>query len=120
MPAASRQRSRDSLAAITRSIRSSPRISRSAAQLSWAWYSGGWSNAEGDVGAPGWTNGTTGTCTDPYSIPNPTYPNCPNKVFQYHHQPFNYYANYAPGLPGRTHLQDEQAFKDLAGASGKA
>ncbi len=45
-----------------------------AAQISWAWYSGGWSNAEGDVGAPGWTNGTTGTCTDPYSIPNPTYP----------------------------------------------
>jgi phospholipase C len=30
-------------------------------------------------------------------------------VFQYHHQPFNYYANYAPGTPGRTHLQDEQA-----------
>ncbi len=90
-----------------------------AAQISWAWYSGGWSNAEGDVGAPGWTNGTTGTCTDPYSIPNPTYPNCPNKVFQYHHQPFNYYYNYRPGSAGRTHLQDEQAFLDLANASGK-
>src|SRR5690349_21744181 len=32
-----------------------------AAGVSWAWYSGGWSNADGDVGAPGWTNGTSGT-----------------------------------------------------------
>ena len=29
-----------------------------AAGVDWAWYSGGWSNADGDVGAPGWTNGT--------------------------------------------------------------
>ncbi|TMG63778.1 MAG: phosphoesterase, partial [Chloroflexi bacterium] len=88
----------------------------STANVSWAWYSGGWSNADGDVGAPGWTNTdpkTPGVCADPYSIPNPTYPNCPNKVFQYHHQPFNYFLNYAPGTPGRTHLQDEQAFSDL-------
>ena len=90
----------------------------SAAGVSWAWYSGGWSNADGDVGAPGWTNGTTGTCTDPNSFPNPTYPHCPNKVFQFHHQPFNYFANYAPGTPGRAHLQDEAAFTDLVGASG--
>ena len=34
-------------------------------QVDWAWYSGGWSNANGDVGAPGWTNGTGPTCTDP-------------------------------------------------------
>jgi phospholipase C len=92
----------------------------SANGLSWAWYSGGWSNADGDVGAPGWTNGDTpGTCTDPTSFANPTYPNCPSKVFQFHHQAFNYYANYAPGTPGRTHLQDEQAFLDAAGASGQ-
>ena len=88
-----------------------------AAGVSWAWYSGGWSNADGDVGAPGWTNGTGPTCADPYSAANPTYPHCPNLVFQFHHQPFNYYANYAPGTPGRSHLQDEQAMLDLVGAS---
>ena len=89
----------------------------SAAGVSWAWYSGGWSNADGDIGAPGWTNGNGPTCADPYSAPNPAYPYCPNKVFQFHHQPFNYYANYAPGTPGRSHLQDEQAMLNLVGAS---
>ena len=45
----------------------------SAAGVSWAWYSGGWSNADGDVGAAGWTNGTVpGVCADPDSSPNPT------------------------------------------------
>ena len=97
----------------------------SAAGVSWAWYAGGWSNADGDVNAPGWTNGTTfGVCSDPRAAPNGSdaatgkwY--CPDSTFQFHHQPFNYYANYAPGTPGRTHLQDEQAFLGLAGASGK-
>jgi acid phosphatase len=91
----------------------------SAENVSWAWYSGGWSNANGDVGAPGWTNGTGTTCADPYSSPNPAFPYCPNKVFQFHHQPFNYYAAYAPGTAGRTHLRDEQEFISLAGASTK-
>jgi acid phosphatase len=95
----------------------------SAAGVSWAWYSGGWSNADGDVGAPGWTNGTTfGVCTDPNSSLNgmtATTWYCPNKVFQFHHQPFNYFANYAPGTPGRTHLQDEVSFTDALNASGK-
>ena len=87
------------------------------AGISWAWYSGGWSNASGAVGAPGWTNGNLGTCADRESIPNPAFPYCPNKVFQFHHQPFNYFANYAPGTPGRAHLQDERAFIDLANGS---
>jgi len=92
-----------------------------AAGVSWAWYSGGWSNADGDVGAPGWTNGTTpGVCSDSNSAPNPVWPYCPNKVFQFHHQPFNYYANYAPGTAGRAHLKDEVSFTDALGASGKA
>jgi len=91
-----------------------------AAGVSWAWYSGGWSNADGDVGAPGWTNGTGPTCADPDSSPNPAFPFCPNKVFQFHHQPFNYFANYAPGTPGRSHLQDEKAFIGLAKSSGEA
>jgi phospholipase C len=90
----------------------------SEAQVSWAWYSGGWSNADGDVGAPGWTNGTVpGVCADPDSSPNPVWPYCPNKVFQYHHQPFNYYANYAPGTAGRTHLRDEQEMIDRISSS---
>jgi phospholipase C len=95
----------------------------SNANVSWAWYSGGWSNADGDVGAPGWTNGTGPNCSDPDSIPNPTFPHCPNKVFQYHHQPFNYYAAFDPntvaGLANRqAHLKDEQEFINLANSSG--
>jgi len=92
----------------------------SAAGVSWAWYSGGWSNADGDVGAPGWTNGfVPGVCADPQSQPNPVWPFCPNKVFQFHHQPFNYYAAYAPGTPGRAHLRDEAEFISLAQSSTK-
>jgi acid phosphatase len=55
----------------------------SAAGVSWNWYSGGWDDAA--AGHPG-------------------------PLFQYHHQPFNYFANYAPGAPGRSHLQDEKNF----------
>ena len=51
--------------------------------ISWNWYSGGWDDAE--AGNPG-------------------------PLFQYHHQPFNYFADYAPGTPGRRHLQDEENF----------
>jgi acid phosphatase len=91
----------------------------SAGGVSWAWYSGGWSNADGDVGKPGWTNGNGPTCSDPESFPNPAYPFCPSKVFQFHHQPLNYYASFAPGTPGRTHLRDEQEFIQLAQSSTK-
>ena len=65
------------------------------AGVSWKWYSGGWSNAL--IGH-----------ADP--------------LFQYHHQPFGYYAKYAPLNPDGTlnpattgssaHLQDEQIFFD--------
>jgi len=51
--------------------------------VSWAWYSGGWNDAVAGHADP---------------------------LFQYHHQAFNYYANYAPGTEGRTHLQDEANF----------
>ena len=54
-----------------------------AAGLDWAWYAGGWDDAV--AGSP-----------DP--------------LFQYHHQPFAYFANYAPGTPGRSHLRDESEF----------
>lgn len=52
--------------------------------VSWAWYSGGWDNA------------LTGS-------PDPT--------FQFHHQPFAYFTNYADGTPGKKdHLKDETEF----------
>ncbi len=84
----------------------------SAKGVDWAWYAGGWSNADGDVGAPGWTNGNNGTtCTDPNVNPHAVYPNCPDVDFQFHHQPFNYYAAYEPGSAARAaHLKDEAEF----------
>lgn len=54
-----------------------------AGGVSWNWYSGGWDEAV--AGHPGGN-------------------------FQYHHQPLNYFANYADGGPGRSHLQDEKNF----------
>ncbi len=94
----------------------------SDAGIDWAWYAGGWSNADGEQGAPGWTNGTGGTtCTDPDTQPGATFPNCPNKLFQYHHQPFNYFASFAPGTDARAqHLRDEQEFLSAADDSDKS
>jgi phospholipase C len=89
----------------------------SAAGVSWAWYAGGWSNADGDVGAPGWTNGNdpNAGCTDPRAAPNPAFPYCPDSTFQFHHQPFNYYAPFDPSTPAglanrQAHLKDEAEF----------
>ena len=56
----------------------------SAKNISWAWYSGGWSNAIAGH---------------------------PARLFQFHHQPFAYFANYADKTPGRAqHLKDETEF----------
>ena len=88
--------------------------------IDWAWYAGGWSNAAGIVNGPGWTNGSGPNCSDPNVIPGSTYPNCPDNLFQFHHQPFNYFAAYAPGTAGRDHLQDEAAFTQLVSNSTKA
>jgi acid phosphatase len=89
--------------------------------VDWAWYSGGWANAAGLTSDPGYTNGPGPNCSDPGKDPAAkfVYPNCPNNIFQYHHQPFNYFANYAPGTPGRAHLQDEADFLKLLDASRK-
>ena len=58
--------------------------------LTWAWYSGGWNNA------------VAGT---------------PEPSFQFHHQPFVYFARYADGTQARTdHLKDEQDFLAAAAA----
>jgi acid phosphatase len=83
----------------------------SAKGVDWAWYSGGWSNAAGDVGAPGWTNGNGPACGDPAALSNASYPNCPDKLFQFHHQPLAYFKSFAPGTQARAqHLRDEQEF----------
>jgi len=56
----------------------------SARHVSWAWYSGGWDAALGGH---------------------------PDPLFQYHHQPFIYFANYADGTPAKAeHLRDETEF----------
>jgi acid phosphatase len=90
----------------------------SAAGIDWAWYSGGWSNANGDVDAPGWTNGAGPACSDPRANAAAVWPNCPDRLFQFHHQPFNYYQNYAPGTATRAaHLRDEEEFIQTVNAS---
>jgi phospholipase C len=101
----------------------------STAGIDWAWYSGGWSNADGDVGAQGWTNGTgpvtvgtnTQACPDANANARATWPNCPDKLFQFHHQAFNYFANYAPGTAARAaHLRDESEFQGLLSGSASS
>jgi phospholipase C len=90
--------------------------------VSWAWYAGGWSNANGDLGAPGWTNGSTpGTCTDPATDRAAVWPHCADALFQYHHQPFNYFASFAPGTTQRAqHLRDEAEFMHAARTSRRS
>ena len=103
----------------------------SAKNVDWAWYSGGWSNANGNVNQPGWTNGagpaaTPTGCSDPNVDPGVSHwPECPDNLFQYHHQPFNYYAAFSTqttaGLANRAaHLRDEQEFIQQADSSKKA
>ncbi len=105
--------------------------------VDWAWYAGGWSNAAGLVGEPGWTNGaaadpnTATGCLDPYvdpsqrgGVPISHWPVCPDNLFQYHHQPFNYYKAFDPATPAgaanrHAHLRDEQEFIQLAQGSTK-
>jgi acid phosphatase len=89
------------------------------AGISWAWYSGGWSNANGAKAAMGWTNGEGERCADPNALANAEYPNCPDMLFQFHHQPFNYFAAFDPGTPAgaanrSAHLRDEAEFLALA------
>jgi phospholipase C len=94
----------------------------SAAGIDWAWYAGGWSNASGAVGGPGWTNGDGTRCLDANTAKGASPPNCPDPLFQFHHQPFNYFAAFDPstaaGKANRAaHLRDEAEFIALAAAS---
>jgi len=82
----------------------------SAKHISWKWYSGGWDNALASSVSNPANNG---------AVP----PNAPvDPLFQWHHQPFAYYDNYAPFKNGArnpvsaAHLQDENDFfLDLQG-----
>ena len=103
----------------------------SANGVDWAWYAGGWSNADGRVSDPGWSPSNGPTACDPaITAANATFPFCPDKLFQFHHQPFGYFANYGrlpdangstaagPEKPARIqHLRDEQEFLQLANSS---
>jgi acid phosphatase len=57
--------------------------SLSSRGVDWAWYAGGWNDALAGM------------------------PDASGENFQYNHQPFVYFANYAEGAPGRSHLKDE-------------
>ena len=66
------------------------------AKLDWAWYAGGFDDAMAA------TEGKK-----PFEL----FPDGDSAVFQFHHQPFNYFANYADDKPeGRKHLKDEKDF----------
>src|SRR5207247_7490204 len=56
------------------------------AGIDWAWYAGGWNDAVAGHADP---------------------------LFQFHHQPFAYFANYGPSGSGRSHLQDQANFTTL-------
>jgi phospholipase C len=85
------------------------------AGVSWKWYSGGWNAAvnlqrayqSGDAAQ-------IAAAKAPFNDPNN-----PFNLFQWHHQPFAYFDNYAPlSAGGQAHLQDEiNFFADLAAGS---
>ena len=86
------------------------------ANVSWAWYSGGWANAAGVTTSRGWTNGEGPACADPEARADSTYPYCPDTRFQFHHQVFNYFAAYGDDTAEHranraAHLKDEADFR---------
>jgi acid phosphatase len=101
----------------------------SAKGISWGWYSAGWSNADGEIGAPGWTNGShpapvtndsPAPCKSKLAAPDAIWPYCAPDAFQFHHQPFNYFSSFAPGTRKREkHLRDLVEFKQLTKQSRK-
>ena len=104
-----------------------------AAGVDWAWYAGGWDNAAGITTGPGYTNGPGPNCSDPNvdpgiapgNVPVTQYPYCPSNLFQYHHQPFNYFQAFDPNTPAgaanrAAHLLDEQDFINAGNASGSS
>jgi len=98
------------------------RLSRKG--VSWAWYGGGWSNANGEYRSPGWTNGKSSDnkCTDPETDPKAVFPFCANDDYSFHHNPLNFFKNFdrttASGRANRKrHLRDEVEFTNLVSKS---
>ena len=75
----------------------------SAKGVSWAWYAGGWNAALADGRR------------DP-SEPRQVIYAAKGQAFQPHHQPFNYFARFAPGTADRArHLKDgDDLLRDIA------
>lgn len=73
----------------------------SAKGVSWAWYAGGWNAALADGRRPaGERRGVIYNGDTPEAL-----------AFQPHHQPFNYFARFAPGTADRAqHLKDYDDF----------
>ncbi|MGE5116068.1 MAG: acid phosphatase, partial [Betaproteobacteria bacterium] len=73
--------------------------------VSWAWYAGGWNAALADGRRPASEKRTVIYARGEGS-----------PMFQPHHQPFNYYARFAPGTKDRAqHLKDGDDFlRDIA------
>jgi phospholipase C len=72
----------------------------SAKAVSWVWYAGGWNAALADGRREAKEKRTVIYARGEDS-----------PIFQPHHQPFNYYARFAPGTSDRAaHLKDEQEF----------
>ena len=72
----------------------------SAKQVSWKWYSGGWDNALASSASNPANNGTVPA--------NPPV----DPLFQWHHQPFAYYDNYAPWKNGQRNLVSAARLQD--------
>jgi acid phosphatase len=72
----------------------------SAKGVTWAWYAGGWDAALADGRR------------DPKAKREVIYnAGAGSPIFQPHHQPFNYFARFAPGTAERArHLKDEKEF----------
>ena len=71
--------------------------SLSARNIDWAWYAEGWQEITSNP-----TLNDAGTD--------------PSTLFQYNHQPFNYFGAYGEGAAGRSHLKDETDFVAAAQA----
>jgi phospholipase C len=72
----------------------------SAKDVPWAWYSGGWNAANAEGQLPASVKRRVIYSRDEGS-----------PMFQPHHQPFNYYARFAPGTSDRAqHLKDGDDF----------
>ncbi|MEP6939632.1 MAG: acid phosphatase [Rudaea sp.] len=79
----------------------------SNAKVGWAWYGGGWKSAI--VANEALRKYLDGKGGEAFNFPDAAAGGVTmaHVQFQYHHQPFNYYANFAPGRPARAeHLRD--------------